>query len=54
MGEYVSIKHGSAFDKKNRYVIFDREKATKNLGGLRDKIARPMDELCISMLENLE
>ncbi|SUP14844.1 site-specific integrase [Vibrio alginolyticus] len=54
VGEYLSIKHGSAFDKKNRYVIFDREKATQNLGGLRDKIARPMDELCISMLENLE
>ncbi len=35
-------------------MIFDREKATQNLGGLRDKIARPMDELCISMLENLE
>ncbi len=54
VGEYLSLRHGQAFDKNNRYIIFDREKATKNLGGMRDRIARPMDELCISMLENLE
>lgn len=54
VGEILSMPHGQAFDQKNKYIIFEREKATKNIGGLRDLIARPMDELCLAMLKNLE
>ncbi|MCR9655999.1 site-specific integrase [Vibrio parahaemolyticus] len=52
-GELKGLNAGSCLDDTESWLVFEVRKSTKNLFGLRQTTARPIDPMPIEMLKNL-
>ena len=51
--ELASLKAEECLDETRRWLVFGLAKSTRNLEGRRVRIARPIDEMAVEMIEKL-
>jgi hypothetical protein len=52
--ELLSLLPESAIDISNRYLIFLKGKSTRGVWGTRQKELRPIDEIAVAIIKNIE
>jgi hypothetical protein len=53
-GELLQLIADRSLDKSKRYLVFENEKSSRNLGGLRQKEARPIPGIASEMIEEIQ
>ena len=54
VAELEGLISGESIDSTGGYIIFDKAKSTQNLYGLRQRTARPIDNIAVDMIRQVE